>query len=343
MHVLLFERVLNDKVLMIDIHSGLKHVMQSAILERRYRRSGSTSDKTEFIRAHAAARQLINSSRADTLKSQVAGSAGDAKKLWQTTRKLLHSTPPSAMTDEDCAQLSTSFCQFFCDKIVRIQKTIADEFGSLSISRSRTPTREYVGPRFETLQRVSTTDVVKLVGKMPNKSSPRDFLPTSLLRSCIDIFALVIAHLANLSFASGQFPSIYRTAQVLPLLKKQGLDQSNLVNYRPISNLSTISKIIERLALSQLRPHLLALKNFNPLQSGYRPAYSTETALLRNLDSCYSAMDNKRQTALISLDILAAFDTINHRVLLVLWREPYSSDFGVDGTALDWLRSYLVD
>lgn len=220
-----------------------------------------------------------------------------------------------------------------------VQKTIADEFGSLSINRPTTSTREYIGPRLETLQRVSTTDVVKLVDKMPSKSSPRDVLPTSLLRSCTDVFAPVIAHLANLSFASGQFPSIYKTAQVLPLLKKQGLDHSNPVNYRPISNLSTISKIIERLALSQLRPHLLASKNFNPLQSGYRPAHSTETALLRILDSCYSAMDNKRQTALISLDISAAFDTINHRVLL----ERLSSDFGVDGVALVWLRSYLLD
>jgi Reverse transcriptase (RNA-dependent DNA polymerase) len=94
---------------------------------------------------------------------------------------------------------------------------------------------------------------------------------------------------------------------------------------------------MERLVLFQLRPHLLASKNFNPLQSGFRPAHSTETALLRILDSCYSAMDNKRQTALISLDISAAFDTINHCVLL----ERLRSDFGVDGVALDWLRAIL--
>ena len=87
---------------------------------------------------------------------------------------------------------------------------------------------------------MSTRDVVKLVGKMPNKSLPRDVLPTSLLRSCTGVFVPVIADLANFSFSSGQFPSIYKTVQVFSLMKKQGLDHSNPVNYRPISNISTL-------------------------------------------------------------------------------------------------------
>ena len=92
---------------------------------------------------------------------------------------------------------------------------------------------------------VSVEEVVKLVTSMPGKSSPRDTLPTSLLKSCIDVFAPVIAHLANLSFKDGCFPMGFKMAQVLPLIKKPGLDQENYANYRPISNLSTISKVVE--------------------------------------------------------------------------------------------------
>ena len=118
---------------------------------------------------------------------------------------------------------------------------------------------------------------------MPGKSSPKDTLPTSLLKSYIDVFAPVIAHLANLSFKDGCFPMGFKTAQVLPLLKKPGLDQENYANYRPISNLSTISKVIERLALVRLNPFLTASPQFNPVQSASRSAHSTETALLKVL------------------------------------------------------------
>ena len=132
---------------------------------------------------------------------------------------------------------------------------------------------------------------------------------------------------------------MFKTAQVLPLLKKPGLDRVNPANYRPISNLNTISKVVERLVLVRLRPHHLASGNFNPHQSAYRSGHSTETALLCMLDSFYSAIDDKRLTTLISLDISAAFDTISHSILL----RRFEMEFGVTGIALDWVRSYLTD
>ena len=125
---------------------------------------------------------------------------------------------------------------------------------------------------------MTSGEVLKTITKLPNKSSPLDVLPTSLLKSCTDIFAPIIAHLANLSFDQGQFPTKFKLAQVLPLLKKPGADRSQPVNYRPISNLSTISKLMERLVLCRLRPHLLSSGNFNSLQSAYRTGHSTETA-----------------------------------------------------------------
>ena len=126
-------------------------------------------------------------------------------------------------------------------------------------------------------------------------------------------------------------------AQVLPLLKKQGLDRLQPSNYRPISNLNTISKIVERLVLGRLKKHVHASGNFNPLQSAYRAGHSTETALLHVLDSMYTAIDEKMMTALIALDLSAAFGTINHRQLL----HRLKSEFGVSGTVLNWLESYI--
>ena len=101
-------------------------------------------------------------------------------------------------------------------------------------------------------------------------SSPLDALPCPLLKASSAVFAPVIARLANLSFQTGTLPSRFKRAQVLPLLKKAGLDISSPGNYRPISNLSTVSKILERLVLTRLRPHLLSSTNFSQYQSAYR-------------------------------------------------------------------------
>jgi len=86
---------------------------------------------------------------------------------------------------------------------------------------------------------------------------------------------------------TGKFPASYKRAQVLPLLKKNGLDILLLGNYRPISNLSTVSKVLERLVLTRLRPHLLESVNFTEYQSAYRKGHSIETALPEVLDSVH--------------------------------------------------------
>ena len=80
---------------------------------------------------------------------------------------------------------------------------------------------------------------------MPNKTSPQDSLPTNILKSCADFLSPFIATMANLSFDTGVFPNCFKVAQVTPILKKQGLEACDPVNYRPISNLRTLSKLLE--------------------------------------------------------------------------------------------------
>ena len=102
------------------------------------------------------------------------------------------------------------------------------------------------------------------------------------------------------------------------MLKKAGLDSSLPTNYRPICNLSAVSKVLERLVLARLQPHLLGSSNFSKLQSVCRNGHSTETALLEvleYLDVVFTAADDKQVTVLIDLDLSAAFDTVDHRLI----------------------------
>jgi hypothetical protein len=146
--------------------------------------------------------------------------------------------------------------------------------------------------------------------------------------------------LANPSFAERRFPDRFKMAQITLLLKKNGLHASDPANYRPISNLNTISKIIERLCLARLTPHVAATGHFNPLQSAHRKHHSTdETALLKILDDLSRSIDDWRSAVLVGLDLSAAFDTIEHDILI----ERLRSVFGVTGSALMWVETHLRD
>jgi len=96
--------------------------------------------------------------------------------------------------------------------------------------------------------------------------------------------SVIIAHLANASFSTGLFPRSMKFAIVTPSLKKAGLDKSVTKNFCPVSNLSTVSKLLERLAVVRLKQHICSSSNLNNLQSAYNQGHSTETALCKILD-----------------------------------------------------------
>jgi len=146
--------------------------------------------------------------------------SGDQSATWRVANRQLHSKPPAYHSDDDCARLSATFVQFFKDKLNHISVTIAANLSSSSATAQHTAARTYSGPMFDGFRAVNVTDVQRLLIKMPAKLSPLDVVPTSLLKLCLDIFAVLITRLANLSSCKGQFQSCFKTAQVLPLLKK---------------------------------------------------------------------------------------------------------------------------
>ena len=130
-----------------------------------------------------------------------------------------------------------------------------------------------------------------------------------------------------------------KKALVTPLLKKPTLDCETLKNYRPVSNLSFVSKLTERVVSQQLSEHMDQNKLHAPVQSAYRPLHSTETALLRVLNDMLISVDQGNGVILILLDLSAAFDTIDHSLLI----ERLSQRLGICGHALDWFKSYLTE
>ena len=143
----------------------------------------------------------------------------------------------------------------------------------------------------------------------------------------------------NCSLSEGAVPDGFKSVIVTPLIKKSSLSKYDFKNYRPVSGLSFISKLVERVVASQLSRHvsLHGLENEN--QSAYRRGHSTETVLLSIKNQIHLSLARGEATAVVLLDQSAAFDTIDHDKLLDCLRKW----FGVGGRCLDWFKSYLSD
>ena len=154
---------------------------------------------------------------------------------------------------------------------------------------------------------------------------------------CLDDVLPTVTDIINQSLSSDIVPQHFKHAIVKPLLKKTNLDPEDLKNYRPISNLPFLSKVLERIVLLQLLDHLKYHNLLEPFQSAYRKGHSTETALLRVVNDLFQACDIGHISILSLLDLSAAFDTIDHETL----QQRMYHSFGLDGVVLKWFVSYL--
>ena len=171
------------------------------------------------------------------------------------------------------------------------------------------------------------------------KSCELDPIPSKLLIECLDCILPSLTDLFNSSLASGIFPQCFKSDLVTPILKKRCLDHNDLNNYRPVSNLCFIAKILEKLVLSQVSSYLNSHNLYNTCQSAYRPGHSTETALLKVVNDLFLSLNKGNISVLALLDFSSAFDTIDHTILV----HRLHTDFGFTDTVLQWFSSYLTD
>ena len=163
-------------------------------------------------------------------------------------------------------------------------------------------------------------------------------MPTWFLKENSQTFVPVITRIVNTSLRTGVFPTPLKHAVITPIIKKQSLDRNLLKNYRPVSNIPFISKVIEKQAIKSITDYMTREYLAKPLQSAYRALHSTESALLKVKDDIMQNLSQRKGVFLVLLDLSAAFDTVNHSILL----DRLSHDVGIKGVALKWIESYLT-
>ena len=162
---------------------------------------------------------------------------------------------------------------------------------------------------------VSNDDVMNILKSHGMKSSIGDPLPSCIMLSNRDTLLPYLTKLVNLSFSQSSMDGL-KDSTVLPLLKKPNLDPNILSNFRPISTLPFLSKVIERIVLKKLNDHMSTHNLSCHEQFGYKKHHSTETLLVKLLSDIYMALDTNFGVVVVSIDFSSAFDTVDHNLLL---------------------------
>ena len=313
----------------------LKEKQKRSKLESIYRKTKFTSDLTKFKAQSRLVSKMITTSRRTYFRSMITQHKDKPRQLWSTLNTLL--SRKSLPCLPNCASLSdiaSSFLLFFDGKISKLCSNFSTATPLVNTLHSEPSSPP---PILSTLSPATHEEVLHAIMSASNATCALDIIPTFLLKACIQALLPPITELINLCLDSGSFPRLYKHALVTPLLKKYNLPTDDLSSYRPISNLNFISKILERIIHSRLTSHLDSFPSITPFQSAYRHYHSTETALLRIQNDLLLSINEQKVSALVLLDLSAAFDTIDHTILL----NRLSSFYGISGSALDMLSSYL--
>ena len=300
--------------------------------ERRWQKTGLTIDYDLYIAQRSNLALVRDRAKSDYIGRKLS-EATSSKDTFAVLNTLLHKKAYHPLPNHsNLSELTENFAAYFKDKIDTVRQVFLDTqdppniVPSISISS------------MDTFREVTENEISKMIATSACKSCTIDPVPTWLLKKCPSVVPL-LCNIVNDSLKAGEMPSQLKEAHVIPALKKSSLDRNEFKNYRPISNLAYTSKLIERAVSSQLKDYCARNKINICFQSAYREFHSTETALIRVQNDLLKAVDIQGGAVLVLLDLSAAFDTIDHTVLL----QTLQHHMGLTGTALAWFNSYLSD
>ena len=272
------------------------------------------SDRLLFRTVCREYSNLFKLSKRDHIKDQIANCAGNQRSLFRIVDSMLCTTGSQLPVCDSPLQLASDFNRSFIEKIQEICKAfVTGSFHSMSSNVSDSVSR------FSCFKNLTDDDIIKVIMSSPKSSSIVDVLPTRILVDNIDVLIPFITCLFNCSLSEGIFPDCFKTACVRPLLKKPSLDSNVLRNYRPVSNLPFLSKVLERVVAGQLLDYMNDNHLFNSFQSAYRPFHSCETALLKVQSDIFCALDERCVVIHVMLDLSAAFDTLDHDIYSIVF------------------------
>ena len=305
-------------------------------VERDHKRLQTEDSKNKYRKAYKDAEAVINRTRNTYYKDRLNASSGNKKETYRIVNQLMNrdlakeirpnNNPDSAVFEE----MKT----YFKEKVKIYSDINACDSDSAPPS-DYAP--NFIGDSWTQFNPISEEILRKVLSDLKKKECETGPIPVKLPVQCIDETKTILLYIINQTLSEGAFPPDIKISLVRPAIKDQFGDPNCYKNYRPISNLPFLSKILEKCVQLQLNEHLDAHNLHAEYQSGHRTDQSCETATLAIYNDLLCISDSKSKVILLMLDLSAAIDTVSHDLLL----QKLHKKFGIAGKPLKWFESYL--
>ena len=263
--------------------------------------------------------------------------------IWSNINKILGRTRnkvniPDEINDESGTKLSNlrDIANGFNEYYVNVGPNLANKINCDGLERPSLPSMKNTKSLF--LFPTGEEEVTDLITSLkPKTSTGHDNISSKIFKQLYMGIIPPCVHIINLSLSTGIFPDAMKVAKVVPIFKNNG---SNTVmkNYRPVSLLPVMSKILERIVYNRLFYFLVKHKILHSSQYGFQVDLSTELAILELQDRIINTLNQNECCVGIFMDLSKAFDTLDHDILLYKLNH-----YGIRGTALDWFKNYLTN
>ena len=294
---------------------------------QKYKTEGTWRALTEHRNKYNV---MIREEKLKSTSGKVEESKGDTKMLYSLVRYLTGTKVQNPMPNNTGdKKLANNFADYFIEKIQKI-------WDDLDGNPKFKPKRNSNITPLKIFEPTTADEVTTIIKEMKTKSCKLDFLPMSLLKKALPYEINTITNIMNVFLEQGVFPDSWKTAIIRPLLKKLGLELITS-NYRPVSNLPFLPKVLEKIVLARYNDHCDRYNLIPSFQLAYRPKHSCETSMVKLVNDLLWSMERKEATAVAVIDLSATFDMVDHNILIDLLHET----FGTGDKALRWFQSYL--
>ena len=327
------------------LNKSIKVIMRRRdFLLKKARKTKNSEDWTNYRSCRNKVTDSIRKAKASYNHRLIKECGNDHKAFWKTMKRILPGEKSAVSTKintghsiiADKRLIANAFNKFFVGTASRLLEKLPSlpSFSTVPQDVNSGPELQRTAFKFEDV----SEDFVKnqLRGLKAGKAVGLDKIPARLLIDAADIVVRPLTDIINCSLRSGTVPLDLKSARVIPLFKKGKMDDMD--NYRPISILPTVSKLLERAVHTQFYQYLREHNILSPYQCGFRKCHSTEFAALSFADTVRRNMDQGMLTGAVFIDFRKAFDTVNHDLLI-----QKLSSLGVLDKELAWFNDYLKD
>ena len=299
----------------------------------------SPTNKTKYLKMKKFVRKHIQKAKQKYYAKYFALHKENSRKKWQMINSLLNRNKRKSTTiklQDAYGQTITSqtavaekFNEYFCEIASNLKPDTQSQSSHEHFLNNPCKNSIYLSPTDPT----EVSDTIKSLKLKATSDTKIDALKAA---NHIPTFTKILTEIINLSFEQGTCPTQFKTAKVIPIHKNGS--KKDVSNYRPISLLSSFSKIFEKLMHSRISNFLNVNQSLHEMQYGFRSGRSCEHALLMAQHEILSSLNNKQISLLLLVDFSKAFDMVDHDILLSKLKH-----YGIRGTAHQWLASYLSD